>query len=260
MVFRLFWLETEGFWKLSDGKQLVQSDSVIPVFLLYCDLRDCYTTSTCESLLKFYPRPSILMWKTEFAKNELNNISDPIVSSGSLATWSWRTVWFATLGKPPMATLSKAKKCHMTSETRVRKNILLRPGSSSFSPLELCPCHKDVQVMDRENATEKPRWKVATIAESLQAHESLVDLSFQITSFLPKSWTLSSSDKTFLALSLGILTLRIYEHKKPLFCTTKFGDHLLCNHPTWNNNDVYTYFIYIYIHIIYIYTTFIYIN
>lgn len=120
------------------------------------------------------------MWKTEFAKNELNNISDLIVSSGSLATWSWRTVWFATLepGQASHGYAEQGKEMSHDLWDESQKNTLLRPGSSSFSPLELCPCHEDVQVMDRENATEKPRWKAATIAESLQAHESLVDLSF----------------------------------------------------------------------------------
>lgn len=138
------------------------------LFLLYCDLRDFYRTSTCESLLKFYPRPSILMWNIEFAKNELNNISDLIVSSGSLATRSWRTVWFATV-KPGQASHDYAEQGKEMSHDFWDKSQL-RHGSSSFSPLELCPCHEDVQVKYRENATEKPRWKAATIIESMRAH------------------------------------------------------------------------------------------
>lgn len=203
--------------------------------------------------MKFYPRPSILPWKTEFAKKKKKWAEWHFWSHRLFLRHPWphchgevSVLQLLSSGKPFMTTLSKAKKCHRTSERRVRKNIQPKPGSFSFLrfwPLELCPCHEDVQVMYRENPTQRPRQKAATIIESMRAHESPADLSFQITSFLPKSWTLSSSDKTFLVPSLGILTLRVYEHKKPLFCTTKHETHLLYNHSTWNNDDINTYFI-----------------
>lgn len=185
------------------------------------------------------------MWKIVFAKNELNHISDLIVSSGSLVTRSWRTVWFATL-KPGQAFHDHAEQGKVMSYDfwdESQKKHTTQAWLILFFTLGTLPAPWGCTVMFRENTTEKPRWKAATIIESMRAHESLVDLSSQITNFLLKSWTLSSSDKTFLVPSLGILTLRICEHKKPLFSTTEFGDHLLCNHPTWNNNDIYKYFI-----------------
>lgn len=156
------------------------------------------------------------MWKIEFAKNELNNISDLIVSSGSLATRSWRTVWFATL-KPGQAFHDYAEQgkdmSHDLWDESQKKHYsglahpLFHPWNSSRA-MRIYKWCTEKTPQRSPDGEQRP-----SLTESLRAHESLVDLSFQMTSFLPKSWTLSSSDKTFLILSLGILTLRIYAHR-----------------------------------------------
>lgn len=164
------------------------------LFLLYCDLRDFYTTSTCESLLKFYPRPRILMWKIEFAKNELNNISDLIVSSASLATRSWRRVWFASL-KPGQAFHDYAEQGKEMSH-----DLWDESQKKHYSGL----AHPLFHLWNSARAMRMYKWCTEKTPQrspdgkqppslSLWAHDSLLDLSFQITSFLPKSWTLSSS-------------------------------------------------------------------
>lgn len=85
------------------------------------------------------------------------------------------------------------------------------------------------------------------------------NLSFQITNFLPKFWTLSSSDKKFPVPPLGILTLRIRKH-----CSVPLNLGLTCYTITLPGiTMIYThilisYIIFICMHILFIYVTFTY--
>lgn len=120
-----------------------------------------------------------------------------------------------------------------------------------FFTLGTLPAPWGCTVIYRENATQKPRWKAATIIESMRAHESLVDLSSQITNFLLKSWTLSSSDKTFLVLSFRILTLRIYERNH---CSVPLNLGIICYAITLPRiTMIYIYYLDIYIYYLYRY-------
>lgn len=104
-----------------------------------------------------------------------NFTHDPIHYCGKLFCWKWAEWYFwshgfsripgynvteeglilsvLNLAKLFMTTLSKAKKCHITSEMRVRKNIYIKHGSSAWNPVPAMRTYK----WYTEKTTEKPR-------------------------------------------------------------------------------------------------------